>query len=73
MKTKIYRIMMLAAAFYGCKNWPVILRAQRWQSVFRNEVLRKIFGTYSAEVTQYWRRLHSEELHNLYPHQILFE
>jgi hypothetical protein len=34
--------------------------------------LRKIFGPKGEEVTQGWRKLHNEELHDLYPQQILF-
>jgi hypothetical protein len=40
--------------------------------VFENRVLRKIFGPKRDEVTGEWRKLHNEELHNLYssPHII---
>jgi hypothetical protein len=34
--------------------------------VFENRVLRRIFGPKREEVTGDWRRLHNEELHNLY-------
>jgi hypothetical protein len=34
--------------------------------VFENRVLRRIFGTEREEVAGGWRRLHNEELHNLY-------
>jgi hypothetical protein len=34
--------------------------------MFENRVLRRIFGPKRDEVTQYSRKLHSEELHNLY-------
>jgi hypothetical protein len=34
--------------------------------VFENRVLRKIFGPKRHEVTGGWRKLHNEELHNLY-------
>jgi hypothetical protein len=34
--------------------------------VFENRVLRRIFGPKRNEVTGEWRKLHSEELHNLY-------
>jgi hypothetical protein len=34
--------------------------------VFENKVLRRIFGLKWDEVTGEWRKLHSEELHNLY-------
>jgi hypothetical protein len=34
--------------------------------VFENKVLGRLFGTKRAEVTGDWRKLHNEELHNLY-------
>jgi hypothetical protein len=34
--------------------------------VFENRELRKIFGLKSAEIIGGWRKLHNEELHNLY-------
>jgi hypothetical protein len=34
--------------------------------VFENRVLRRIFGPKRDGVTGEWRKLHSEELHNLY-------
>jgi len=34
--------------------------------MFENMVLRRIFGPKSDEVTGEWRRLHNEELNNLY-------
>jgi hypothetical protein len=34
--------------------------------VFENRVLRRIFGPKRAEVTGEWRKLHNEELHDLY-------
>jgi hypothetical protein len=34
--------------------------------VFENTVLREIFGLKREKVTQRWRKLHNEELHNLY-------
>jgi hypothetical protein len=34
--------------------------------VFENRVLRRIFGTKRYEETGSWRKLHNEELHNLY-------
>jgi hypothetical protein len=35
--------------------------------VFANRVLRRIFGSKRDEVTGEWRKLHNEELHDLYP------
>jgi hypothetical protein len=34
--------------------------------VFENRVLRRIFGPKRDEVTGGWRKLHNDELHNLY-------
>jgi hypothetical protein len=34
--------------------------------VFENRVLRRIFGPKRDDVTGVWRKLHNEELHNLY-------
>jgi hypothetical protein len=34
--------------------------------VSENRVLRTIFGLKRGEVTGKWRKLHNEELHNLY-------
>jgi hypothetical protein len=34
--------------------------------VFENRVLRRIFELKREEVARGWRRLHNEELHNLY-------
>jgi len=46
------------------------LRAERKLRVFENMVLRGIFGRNRDEVTGKWRRLHNEELNDLYssPH-----
>jgi hypothetical protein len=42
------------------------LREERRLRVFENRVLRKIFGPKRDEVTGEWRKLHTEELHDLY-------
>jgi len=42
------------------------LREERKLRVFENKVLRRIFGPRRDEVTGKWRRLHSEELNDLY-------
>jgi hypothetical protein len=34
--------------------------------VFENKLLRRIFGSKREKVAEGWRRLHNEELHNLY-------
>jgi hypothetical protein len=37
-----------------------------------NRVLRRIFGPKRDEVTRGWRKLHNEELHNLYSSPSIF-
>jgi hypothetical protein len=44
----------------------VALREERRLRVFENRVLRRIYGRKRDEVTGGWRKLHEEELHNLY-------
>jgi hypothetical protein len=44
----------------------VALREEHRLSVFGNRVLRRILGPKRDEVTGGWRKLHNEELHNLY-------
>jgi hypothetical protein len=43
-----------------------LLREEHRLRVFENRVLRSIFGLKRDEVTRGWRKLHNEELHNLY-------
>jgi hypothetical protein len=42
------------------------LREEHRLRVFENRVLREVFGPKRDEVTQEWRKLHNEELNDLY-------
>jgi 3-oxoacyl-ACP reductase-like protein len=42
------------------------LREEHRRRVFENRVLRRIFGTKRDEVTGEWRKLHNEEINDLY-------
>jgi hypothetical protein len=42
------------------------LREERRLKVFENRVLRRLFGPKRDEVTGEWRKLHIEELNDLY-------
>jgi len=66
LKIKIYRTIILPVVLYGCEAWSLILREERKLRMFENMVLRRIFGPRRDEVTGEWRRLHSEELSDLY-------
>jgi len=56
----------LPVVLYGCETWSLTLREERRPRVFENRVLRRIFGPKRGEVTGEWRKLHNEELNNLY-------
>jgi hypothetical protein len=51
---------------YGCETRSLTIRDEHRLRVFENSVLRRIFGQQRDEVTGDWRKLHNEELHNLY-------
>jgi hypothetical protein len=63
---KIYRNIILPVVLYGCGTWSLVLREEGRLKVFGNRVLRAIFGPKKDEVTGKWRRLHNEELNDLY-------
>ena len=50
----------------GYETWSLTLREERRLQVFENRVLRRVFGPKRDEVTEEWRKLHKEELRNLY-------
>jgi hypothetical protein len=47
-------------------TWSVTLREEHRLRVFENRVLRGVFGSKRDGVTGEWRRLHNEELYDLY-------
>jgi hypothetical protein len=61
LKIKIYRTIILPVVLYGCETWSLTLREER-----RLRVLRTAFGPKRDEVTWEWRKLHNEELSDLY-------
>jgi hypothetical protein len=50
---------------YGCETWSLTLREEHRLRVFENRELRRIFGPKREEDVS-WRKLHNNELHNLY-------
>ena len=66
LKIKIYRTIILPVALYGRETWSLTLREERRLRVFENRVLRRVFGPKRGEVTGEWRKLHNEELSDLY-------
>ena len=62
----IYRNIILPVVLYGCETWSLKLREERRLRVFENRVLRRVFGPKRDEVSWEWRKLHNEELSDLY-------
>jgi hypothetical protein len=56
----------LPAVLYGCETWSPTLREENKLRMFENRVLRTIFGPKRDQMTGGWRKLHNEELHNVY-------
>ena len=61
-----YRTVILSVFLCGCETWSLMLREEHRPTVFEKRVLRRIFGPKREEGSGDWRRLHNEELHDLY-------
>ena len=66
LKIKIYRTIILPVVLHGCETWSLTLREERRLRVFENRVLRRVCGPKRDEVTGEWKKLHNEELSDLY-------
>ena len=60
------RTIILPVVLYGCETWLLTLREEHRVRVSANRVWRRIFGPLRDEVTGEWRKLHNEELNDLY-------
>jgi hypothetical protein len=70
-KIRVYRTIILPVVLCGCGTWSLTLREEQRLRVFKNRVLRRIFGPKRDEVTGVWRRLHNKELNDLYSSPII--
>jgi hypothetical protein len=66
LKIRIYKTIILPVVLYRCETWTLTLKEVHRLKVFENRVLRRIFGPKRDEVTGEWRKLHNEELCDLY-------
>ena len=66
IKLKITSTIILLVALYGCETWSLTWREQHRLRVLEIRVLRKIFEPEWDKVTGEWRKLHNEELDDLY-------
>jgi hypothetical protein len=62
----IYKTIILPVVLYGCETWSLTLREQQRLRVFENRVLRRIFRLKRDAVTGERKKLHNEELRDLY-------
>jgi hypothetical protein len=65
LKIKIYKTVVLPVVLYVCETWSLTLWEKHRLGVFENKVLKGIFGP-KREEDKSWRKLHSDELHDLY-------
>jgi hypothetical protein len=63
LKIEIYKTVILPVVLYGCETWSLTLKEEHRLGVFENRVLK--FGPKREKVGS-WRKLHNDELHNLY-------
>ena len=66
LKIKIHRTIILPVVLYGCETLSLTLREEPRLRVFEIRVLRRIFGPKRDGVTAEWRKLHNEDLNDLY-------
>jgi len=66
IKIKIYRTIILPVVLYGIETWSLTWRKKRRLRVFESRLLGRIFGPKRDEVTGELRKLHNEELIDLY-------
>jgi hypothetical protein len=67
IKIRIYKTIILLLVLYGCEIWSLTLRERDRLRAFENRMLR-IFEPKWDEmlILLGWRKLHNEELRNLY-------
>jgi hypothetical protein len=66
LKIRICKIIILPLVLYGYETWCLKFEEEHRLRVFEDRVLRRISGPKKDEVTGEWRKLHNEELHDLY-------
>jgi hypothetical protein len=66
VKIRIFRTIVLSVVLYGRETCSLTLREQHSLRLFENRVQRRTFGPNKDEMTGAWRKLHNEELYNMY-------
>jgi hypothetical protein len=58
---------VLPVVLNACETWSLTLTEEHRLKVSESREQRKVCGSERNEVTGDWRRLHNEELHDLFP------
>jgi hypothetical protein len=66
VKLKIYRNITVPVVLSGCETWLLTLREECRLRVVETRVLRRKLGPKRDDITGEWRKLHNEELNDLY-------
>jgi hypothetical protein len=66
LKIRIHKTIILPMVLYGRETWSLTLSEEHKLRVLLNMVLKRIFGPKRVEVSGVWRKLHNDQLHNLY-------
>jgi hypothetical protein len=66
LKIRICKSIFLPVVLHGCGTWSLILRGEYRMRIFENRVFRRIFGLKTNDATGGWKKLHNEELRDLY-------
>jgi hypothetical protein len=66
VEVKVFKTIILPVVLCECETLPLTLKEEHRLRVLQNRVLRRIFGPKRDAVMEEWRKLHNEELHNLY-------
>jgi hypothetical protein len=66
VKVRIYKTITMPVVLYVCETWSLTLREEHKLRGLENRVLRRICVPKRDGVTGGWKKLHNQELHNLY-------
>jgi hypothetical protein len=66
LQMRKYNDLFFLGNWYGCETWSLTGREEHRLRVLENCVLKRMFRLKVCEVSGSWRKLHNEELHNLF-------
>jgi hypothetical protein len=73
VKITIYKTIILPIALDGCETWHLVFTTEHRLRVSENKRMTRISGPKGDKMIGNWRKLHIEELHNLYSSPNIFK